>query len=90
MPKYVIEREIEGAGRLTREELDIIKDTSCAVLGRYGVQWLESFVTPDKVYCIYIAPNEDLIRKCAEECGLPADRISEVRNIIGPLDAVAA
>jgi hypothetical protein len=89
MPKYVIEREIPGAGNLSREELQAISQTSCGVLSRLGpqIQWIESFVTDDKVYCIYIAPNEEMIREHASQGGFPANKISEVKTIIDPTTA---
>jgi hypothetical protein len=86
MPKYVIEREIPGAGNLSPEELHGISQRSCSVLGELGptVQWVESYVTDDKVYCVYIAPSEDLIREHAARGGFPANRISAVRAVIDP------
>ena len=86
MPKYVIEREIPGAGDLSAEQLNGISRTSCSVLNKLGpqIQWLESYVTGDKIYCIYIAPNEDMIREHAALGGFPANRISEVKTIIDP------
>lgn len=86
MPKYVIEREIPGAGKLTRDELHAISQKSCSVLAKLGpqIQWVESFVTDDKVYCIYIAPNEALVREHAAQGGFPANRVSEVKNRIDP------
>ncbi len=89
MPKYVIEREIPNAGSLTKEQLQGISQTSCGVLRNLGptIQWVESFVTDDKIYCIYIAPNEELIRKHAQEGGFPANKISQVRNVINPTTA---
>jgi hypothetical protein len=86
MPKFVIEREIPGAGRLSRDELKAISQTSCGVLNKLGpqIQWVESYVTDDKVYCVYIAPNEDLVRQHAKDGGFPANRISQVRTIIDP------
>lgn len=89
MPKYVIERDIPGAGNLTAEQLQGISQKSCAVLNGLGptVQWVESFVTPDKVYCIYNAPSEDLIREHARQGGFPANRISEVKSRIDPTTA---
>lgn len=89
MPKYVIEREIPGAGNLTAEQLRGISQKSCAVLGGLGprIQWVESFVTPDKVYCVYIAPNEELVREHARQGGFPANRISEVKTVIDPTTA---
>ncbi|SMF96322.1 Protein of unknown function [Methylomagnum ishizawai] len=89
MPKYLIEREIPGAGKLTAEELRGISQQSCSVLNRLGpgIQWIQSYVTGDKVYCVYIAPNEALIRQHAEEGGFPANRISEVTAVIDPATA---
>ncbi len=86
MPKYVIEREIPGAGQLSAQELHDIAQKSCDVLLQMGPQinWVQSFVTDDKIYCIYIAPNEDAIREHAEKGGFPANRISEVRSVIDP------
>ena len=89
MPKYVIEREIPGAGDLTAEQLQGIAQTSCGVLSSMGpeVQWLESFVTADKIYCVYIAPSEALIREHAAKGGFPADKVSEVKRMIDPTTA---
>lgn len=89
MPKYVIEREIPGAGKLTAAELQGISAKSCGVLQALGpsVQWLESYVTDDKVYCVYIAPNEELVREHARLGGFPADRVSQVRTMIDPTTA---
>jgi cell division inhibitor SulA len=89
MPKYVIEREIPGAGNLTHEQLQGISQKSCGVLKNLGpqIQWVESYVTDDKVYCVYIAPNEGLVREHAKQGGFPANRISEVRQIIDPTTA---
>jgi hypothetical protein len=89
MPKYVIEREIPGAGKLSAAELKAISQKSCAVLSELGpqVQWVHSFVTPDKIYCEYIAPNEAAVRKHAEMGGFPANRISEVTSEIDPTTA---
>jgi hypothetical protein len=86
MPKYVIERDIPGAGKLTRDELHAISQKSCGVLRNLGpqIQWVESFVTPDKIYCIYIAPDENAIREHARQGGFPANRISEVKTMIDP------
>ena len=91
MPKYVIEREIPGAGNLSKEELQSISQTSCGVLSNLGpqIQWVESFVTGDKVYCIYIAPDEEMIREHARLGGFPANKISEVRAMIDPTTAEA-
>lgn len=89
MPKYVIEREITGAGKLSADELQAISQTSCGVLSKLGpqIQWVESFVTDDKVYCVYIAPNEDLIREHARQGGFPANKIAEVKSVIDPTTA---
>ena len=89
MPKYVIEREIPGAGNLSREELQGVSQKSCSVLDEMGpqIQWVQSYVTNDKVYCVYIAPSEDHIKQHAEKGGFPANRISEVRETIDPTTA---
>lgn len=89
MPRYVIERAIPGAGNLPPEELRAISRKSCAVLDTLGpqIQWDHSYVTGDKVYCVYIAPNEDMIREHARQGGFPADSVSEVRTIIDPVTA---
>ena len=86
MPKYVIERDIPGAGKLTRDELHAISQKSCSVLRNLGpqIQLVESFVTPDKIYCVYIAPDENAIREHARQGGFPANRISEVKTMIDP------
>ena len=82
----MIEREIPGAGNLTPDELQNISKQSCSILQNLGpqIQWVESFVTEDKVYCTYIAPNEDMIREHAEQGGFPANKISEITSIINP------
>ncbi len=89
MPKYIIEREIPGAGKLSAAELKAVSQKSCAVLLKLGpqIQWLESFVTGDKIYCVYIAPNEQLIREHAQQGGFPANRISEIKTTISPTTA---
>lgn len=86
MPKYIIEREIPGAGRLSNEELHGIAQKSCGILNDMGpkIQWVESYVTDDKVYCTYIAPNEQAIKEHAQQGGFPANKISEVKTIIDP------
>lgn len=86
MPKFVIEREIPGAGKLTPEQLKGISQTSCRVLRELGpqIQWLQSYVTDDKIYCVYIAPDEETVRKHAQQGGFPANRISQVRTMIDP------
>jgi len=89
MPKYVIERELPGAGKLTQDELHAISQKSCGVLNHLGpqIQWIESYVTDDKIYCIYRAPSEELIRQHAKEGGFPANKISQVRSVIDPSTA---
>jgi Protein of unknown function (DUF4242) len=89
MPKYVIEREIPGAGKLSKAELQGISQKSCGVLNKMGpqIQWLQSYVTGDKVYCVYIAPNEKAVREHAEQGGFPANRISQVMTVIDPTTA---
>lgn len=89
MPKYVIEREMPGAGNLSPEQLRGASQTSCSVLNKLGpqIQWLESYVTDDKLYCIYIAPNKELIEEHARQGGFPANKISEIRTIIDPTTA---
>jgi hypothetical protein len=89
MPKYVIEREIPGAGNLSPQELQGISEKSCSVLQNLGpqIQWLHSYVTADKIYCVYIAPNEEMIREHASQGGFPANRISEIKTTIDPTTA---
>jgi hypothetical protein len=89
--KYVIEREIVGAGKLTPEELQGISQKSCAVLKKLGpqIQWLESYVTDGKFYCVYIAPDEATVREHAKRGGSPANRVAEVKRIIDPTTAEA-
>ena len=89
MPKYVIEREVPGAGKLSAEELKGISQKSCGVLQEMGpqIQWQESYVTDDKVYCVYIATNEEMVREHAQKGGFPATRISEVKSVIDPITA---
>jgi hypothetical protein len=91
MPKYVIEREIPDAGKLSTEELQAISQKSCGVLSNMGpqIQWVQSYVTDDKVYCVYIAPNEEMVREHANQGGFPANRISEVKSVIDPTTAEA-
>jgi hypothetical protein len=86
MPKYVIEREIPNAGKLSQQELQTISQKSCGVLQKLGpqVQWLESFVTDDKIYCVYIAPDEATVRQHAQTGGFPANKVSQVRAVIDP------
>jgi hypothetical protein len=92
MPKYVIEREIPGAGRLTAEQLQSISQTSCNVLLEMGpsINWVHSYVTDDKIYCIYIAPNEEIVREHAKLGGFPANKISRIHDIIDPTTSEVA
>ena len=87
MPKYLIEREIPGAGQMSASDLLAVSQRSCAVIKDLGpeLQWIESFVTEDKVYCVYVAPDAELIRKHAGAGGFPANRISEIKSVIGPV-----
>jgi Protein of unknown function (DUF4242) len=91
MPKYVIEREVPGAGKLSPEQLQAISQTSCGVLRKLGseIQWVHSYVTGDKIYCVYIAPNEDLVKEHARQGGFPANSIAQVSSIIDPTTAEA-
>jgi hypothetical protein len=86
MPKFVIEREIPGAGKLTPDQLHAISQKSCGVLQSMGpqIQWVQSFVTDDKIYCVYIAPDEDTVRQHAQQGGFPANSIARVRSVIDP------
>jgi len=86
MPKFVIEREILGAGKLKPQELQAISEKSCGVLREMGpkIQWVQSYVTDDKIYCIYIAPDEETIMQHAKAGGFPANRISKIRTMIDP------
>ena len=86
MPKYVIERNIPGAGKLSARELKAISQKSCGVLRNMGseIQWVQSYVTDDKIYCVYIAPNEEMVREHAKQGGFPADSVSAVRTVIDP------
>ena len=89
MPKYVIEREIPGAGNMSPQELQSVSQKSCSVLRNLGpqIQWLHSYVTGDMIYCIYIAPNEEMVREHAQQGGFPANRISEIKTVIDPTTA---
>lgn len=89
MPKYVIEREIPGAGNFSTEQLKAISQTSCGVLRNMGpqIQWVHSYVTGDKIYCVYIAPNEEMVREHAKQGGFPANVVSEVKTMIDPTTA---
>jgi Nickel responsive protein SCO4226-like len=89
MPKYIIEREIPGAGKLSPQELQVISQKSCGVLRQMGpqIQWVQSYVADDKIYCVYIAPNEQMVREHAQRGGFPANQISEVKSVIDPTKA---
>ena len=91
MPKYVIERELPGAGDLTRDQVLAISQKSCSVLNKLGpaIQWLNSYVTADKIYCVYIAASEEMVREHARQGGFPANRVSEVKLVIDPTSAEA-
>ena len=91
MPKYVIERDIPSIGDATPEQVIAISQKSCSVLNNLGprIQWLHSYVTQDKIYCVYIAPNEEMVREHARQGGFPANRISEVKLVIDPTSAEA-
>lgn len=86
MPKYIIERNIPDAGKLTEDQLSAISKTSCGVIRSMGaeVQWVESFVTDDKIYCVYFAPNEAAVREHADKGGFPANSVAQVRRMIDP------
>lgn len=89
MPKYVIEREVPGAGKMSADELRAISQKSCSVLNKLGpeIQWIHSYVTGDKIYCIYRAPNEQMVREHARQGGFPANKISEITSVIEPTTA---
>jgi hypothetical protein len=89
MPKYVIERELPGAGKLTPEQIVGIAQKSCGVLRNMGpqIQWVHSYVTDDKIYCVYVAPNEEAVREHAKQGGFPANKVSAVRRMIDPTSA---
>jgi cell division inhibitor SulA len=89
MPKYVIERDLPGAGKLSSEQLQGISQKSCGVLKDLGpqIQWVTSYVTDDKIYCVYIAPNADMVREHAKQGGFPANKVSQVRSVIDPTTA---
>jgi Nickel responsive protein SCO4226-like len=89
MPKYIIERDIAGAGKLTAEELMAISQKSCAVLRELGpsIQWIHSYVTDDRIYCIYLAPDEQMLLQHARQGGFPADVIARVHRMIEPVTA---
>lgn len=89
MPRFVIEREIAGAGKLSKQELQAISQKSCGVLHGMGprIQWIQSFVTDDKIYCVYIAPDEETVKQHAQKGGFPADSVARVRSVIDPTTA---
>ena len=89
MPRFVIERELPGAGKLSSQELHGIAQKSCGVLRDMGpqIQWVESYVTDDKIYCVYVSPDEESVRRHAQQGGFPANRISRVRSLIDPTTA---
>lgn len=89
MPKFVIERDIPGAGKLSPQQLQAMSQKSCGVLREMGpqIQWIQSYVTDDRIYCVYIAPDEDAVRKHAQQGGFPANRISRIRTVIDPTTA---
>lgn len=89
MPKFLIEREIAGAGDLSPQELQAISQKSCGVLSQMGpqIQWVQSYVTGDKIYCVYIAPDEAMVREHAAQGGFPANRVSEIKSVIDPTTA---
>jgi hypothetical protein len=89
MPKFLIEREIPGAGKLSARDLQAISQKSCGVLRNMGpqIQWVESYVTGNKIYCVYIAPNEEMVREHARQGEFPANRISEIKSVIDPTTA---
>ena len=91
MPKYVIERDLPGAGSLSPQQLQAVSQKSCSVLKNLGpqIQWVHSYVTQDKIYCIYIAPNEQMIRQHAQEGGFPANKVSEIKTTIDPTTSEA-
>ena len=89
MPKYVIERDLPGAGKLSKDQLQGISQKSCGVLRNLGpqIQWVTSYVTDDKIYCVYIAPNAEIVREHAKQGGFPANKVSQVRSVIDPTTA---
>ena len=86
MPKYIIEREVPGAGKLSHEQLQNLSQKSCAAIEDLGPQihWIQSYVTEDKIYCVFVAPDEDLVRDHARRCGIPADSVSAVLTVLDP------
>ena len=91
MPKYIIEREVPGAGRLTKDQLVATSQKSCGVLNELGpkIQWVESYVTENKIFCVYIAPNEELLREHAKRGGFPINQVTEVKTMIDPTTSEA-
>ena len=89
MPKYVIEREIPGAGNISAEDLKAISQKSCSVLNELGpkIQWVQSYVTDNKIYCVYIAPNKEMVMEHAQKGGFPANSVAEVKRMIDPTTA---
>jgi hypothetical protein len=89
MPKFVIEREVPGAGKLSQRELQAISQKSCGVLSGMGprIQWMHSYVTDDRIYCVYVAPDEETVREHAQQGGFPANRISRILSVIDPTTA---
>jgi hypothetical protein len=89
MPKYLIERELPGAGQLSQDQLRGISQKSCGVLNKLGpqIQWIQSYVTGDKIYCVYRAPNEEMVREHAKQGGFPANKVSEITSVIDPTTA---
>lgn len=89
MPQYLIERDLPGAGKLSADDLKAISQKSCGVLTQMGpqIQWVHSYVTGDKIYCVYRAPNADLVREHARQGGFPANRVSEITSVIDPTTA---
>ncbi len=89
MPKWVIEREVPGAGKMSPDQIQAVSQKSCSVLNKLGpqIQWLHSYVTDDKIYCVYIAPNEEVIREHARQGGFPANKVSAIRRMIDPTSA---
>lgn len=89
MPQYLIERELQGAGKLSTDELKGISQKSCGVLNQMGpqIQWVHSYVTDDKIYCVYRAPNEEMVREHARQGGFPANRVSKIKSVINPTTA---
>ena len=89
MPKYLIERELPGAGKLSQDQLKAISQKSCGVLSSLGpqIQWIHSYVTGDKIYCVYRSPNEEMVREHAKQGGFPANKVSEIKTVIDPSTA---